>query len=325
MIRMLVALLVAASSASASDLAPTLAPTGTLRAAYIAANPVQASIDPTTKETRGPAAAIAGELARRAGVPLSIVGVRGVDGVINSVKNGEADIGFVAFDAVRAEQVDFSQNYALAQNTFLVTETSPIRSVADVDRPGVRIGVGARDAGDYFLTRTLKSATLVRNDGGVGDAPLKALLAGELDAYAGNRMRLHEAAKKTPGLARAGQFLWRRTGGDRPERQCGAAGDHRERHPRRARVGPDRGCDRESRSRRGRCRAGKDALAFSLALDLVRTGAALPDHACENESGTEPKLDPAIRFYQYAGATIAHQQTHEQFAMRCRTGQVNNT
>jgi polar amino acid transport system substrate-binding protein len=25
-------------------------------------------------------------------------------------------------------------------------------------------------------------------------------LAGELDAYAGNRMRLHEAAKKTPGL-----------------------------------------------------------------------------------------------------------------------------
>ena len=29
---------------------------------------------------------------------------------------------------------------------------------------------------------------------------VKALLAGELDAYAGNRMRLHEAAKKTPGL-----------------------------------------------------------------------------------------------------------------------------
>jgi polar amino acid transport system substrate-binding protein len=200
MIRMLVALLVAASSASASDLAPTLAPTGTLRAAYIAANPVQASIDPATKEPRGPAAAIAGELARRAGVPLSIFGARGVDGVINSVKNGEADIGFVAFDPVRSEQVDFSQNYALAQNTFLVTDTSPIRSVADVDRPGVRIGVGARDAGDYFLTRALKSATLVRNDGGVGDAALKALLAGELDAYAGNRMRLHEAAKKTPGL-----------------------------------------------------------------------------------------------------------------------------
>ena len=65
---------------------------------------------------------------------------------------------------------------------------------------GIRIGVGARDAGDYFLTRTLKAATLVRNDGGVGDTVVKALLAGELDAYAGNRMRLHEAAQKTQGL-----------------------------------------------------------------------------------------------------------------------------
>ena len=200
MIRLLFALLVAASPAAANNLAATLAPTGTLRATYIATNPVQASIDPATRETRGPAAAIAGELARRAGVPLSIAGARGVEGVINSVRNGDADIGFVAFDPVRAEQVDFSQNYALAQNTFLVTETSPIKSVTDVDRPGVRIGVGALDAGDYFLTRTLKSATLVRNDGGIGDAPLKALLAGELDAYAGNRMRLHEAAKRTPGL-----------------------------------------------------------------------------------------------------------------------------
>jgi len=101
---------------------------------------------------------------------------------------------------VRAEQVDFSQNYALAQNTYLVPEKSRIKSVADADRAGVRIGVGARDAGDYFLTRTLKAATLMRNEGGVGDAVIKALLAGELDAYAGNRMRLHEAAKKMPGL-----------------------------------------------------------------------------------------------------------------------------
>ena len=54
--------------------------------------------------------------------------------------------------------------------------------------------------GDYFLTRTLKSATLVRNDGGIGDAIVKALLAGELEAYAGNRMRLHAVAQKTPGL-----------------------------------------------------------------------------------------------------------------------------
>jgi polar amino acid transport system substrate-binding protein len=196
----LIALTLSATAAPANDLAKELAPTGTLRATYISTNPVQAFVDPATREVRGPAAAITAELAKRAGVPVTITGAQGVQGVIDSVKNGQADIGFVAFDPVRAEQVDFSQNYALAQNTYIVADNSPIKSVADADRAGVRIGVGARDAGDYFLTRTLKSATLVRNDGGIGDAIVKALLAGELDAYAGNRMRLHAAAQKTPGL-----------------------------------------------------------------------------------------------------------------------------
>jgi len=190
----------AALPAQATDLAKDLAPTGTLRATYIATNPVQASIDPASNEVRGPAAALARELARRAGVPVTITGAKGVEGVIESVKNREADIGFVAFDPVRAAQVDFSQNYALAQNTYLVPQNSPIKSVADADRAGVRIGVGLSDAGDHFLTRTLKHAELKRNAGGIGDAAVKLLLAGELEAYAGNRMRLHAVAQKTPGL-----------------------------------------------------------------------------------------------------------------------------
>jgi polar amino acid transport system substrate-binding protein len=202
MIRTTIALawLAAALPAAANDAAKNLAPTGTLRAVYIAANPVQAFVDPATKEVRGPGAEIARELAKRAGVPVTITGVRGADGVLEAIASGAADIGFLAYDEKRAAQVDFSQNYSLAQNSYLVAEASPIRSVADADRAGVRIGVGARDAGDYFLTRTLKRATLIRNEGGIGDATVKALLAGELDAYAGNRMRLQEAAQKTPGL-----------------------------------------------------------------------------------------------------------------------------
>ena len=186
--------------ALANDLAKTVAPTGTLRATYIATNPVQAFVDPATKEVRGPAAELTSELAKQAGVPFTVTGARGVEGVIDSVKNGEADIGFVAFDPVRAAQVDFAQNYALAQNTYVVVEASPIKSVADADRPGVRIGVGARDAGDYFLTKALKNAELKRNEGGISDAIVKALLGGELEAYAGNRMRLHAMVQKTPGL-----------------------------------------------------------------------------------------------------------------------------
>jgi polar amino acid transport system substrate-binding protein len=200
MLACLVAALPARGDDSPQAIAKVLAPTGTLRAAYIATNPVQAFVDPATKEVRGPGAEITRELARRAAVPFTITGAKGVEGVLEAVKNGSADIGFLAFDPVRAAQVDFSQNYSLAQNTYVVVENSPIKSIADADRPGVRIGVGLRDAGDYFLTKALKNAELKRNEGGISDAIVKALLSGELDAYAGNRMRLHEAAQKTGGL-----------------------------------------------------------------------------------------------------------------------------
>ena len=183
-------------AASANDLVPT----GTLRATFIAGNPVQAVTDAKTGEVSGPAADLARELARRLNVPVTIKGVPGVQPVIDSVKNGAAEIGFVAFDPVRAAQVDFSQPYSLAQNTYLVREASPIRSVRDVDRAGVRIGVGLNDAGDYFLTRTLKNAELKRNPGGDLSVALRQLEAGEIDAYAANRQRLHAFVLAHPGL-----------------------------------------------------------------------------------------------------------------------------
>ena len=189
-------LILGATSAAANDLAPT----GTLRATYIATNPVQAFVDTASGQVRGPAAELTRELARRAGVPFTITGANGPQGVIDSVKNGAADIGFVAFDPSRATQVDFSQAYALAQNTYMVPERSPIRSVADADRAGVRIGVAARDAGDHFLTRTLKNAELKRNEGGSLEVVLRQLATGEIDAYAGNRMRLHGIVQRTSGL-----------------------------------------------------------------------------------------------------------------------------
>ena len=128
---------------------------------------MQAFVDPTTKEVRGPAAEIARELGKRAGVPVTVTGAHGVQGVIDSVKNGPPTSALWHSIRCAATQVDFSQNYSLAQNTYVVPESFSIKSVADADRAGVRIGVGARDAGDYFLTRTLKNAELKRNEGGI--------------------------------------------------------------------------------------------------------------------------------------------------------------
>jgi polar amino acid transport system substrate-binding protein len=188
------AALLAHTGANADDLVPT----GTLRATFIAGNPVQAVTDGKTGDVSGPAADLGRELARRLAVPFTIRGVPGVQPVIDSVKAGAADIGFVAFDPVRAAQVDFTQPYALAQNTYLVLDGSAVRAVADVDRPGMRIGVGLNDAGDYFLTRTLKHAELKRNAGGDLAVALAMLKAREIDAYAANRQRLTAFVARQP-------------------------------------------------------------------------------------------------------------------------------
>ena len=166
MIRFALLLLLAATPASANDLAKEsakdLAPTGTLRAAYIATNPVQASVDPATGQLRGPAAAIATELARRGGVPVAIIGARASTACWRR-QNGSADIGF--WPRIRCAPCRSIRRIMRCAEHLIVAEGLP--------PTGRRRGscwpriASARDAGDYFLTRTLKSATLVqKNDGG---------------------------------------------------------------------------------------------------------------------------------------------------------------
>ena len=186
--------------ALANDLAKTVAPTGTLRATYIGANPVQAFIDPTTKQVVGPGAEITKALAEKLGVPFEIKGAQGVPGVMDSVKKKEADIGFVAYDPTRAAEIDFSQTYSLAWNTYLVLDSSPLRSADEMDKAGMKIGVGERDAGDFYLTRNLKNAELKRAPPNNIENAVAMLRNGEVQAFAANRQRLTEAVKRIPGL-----------------------------------------------------------------------------------------------------------------------------
>jgi polar amino acid transport system substrate-binding protein len=190
----------AAQVTTTNPMRSTLAPSGTLRAVFLASNPVQAVVNPQTGEVAGPAADVARELARRIGVPVSITGLDGVPAVMDAVTKRTADIGFLAFDVTRATQVGFSQPYSIGHNTFMVRQDSPIRNVADADRMGVRIGVGGGDAVDLYLTRTLKQAVIVRPANRAMDEAVRMLITGDIDAYAANVQRLTEAASREPRL-----------------------------------------------------------------------------------------------------------------------------
>ena len=179
-------------------MAGEVAPGGTLRAAYLGTNPAQAMRDPATGEVRGVAYDLARELARRNNVPLEFKPIAGPPAVIEAVKNAEADIGFVAYEATRLGTVDFSQTYMLVRQSFLVLDGSPIRAIADVDRAGQKIAGTVNDSITLCMKRILKQATVVElaND----PAELgKALTARTIDALGGNRQRLTTLSTATPG------------------------------------------------------------------------------------------------------------------------------
>lgn len=189
-------LLTAALFSAAADLAPT----GMLRASFLGGNPTQGRVDPKTGAVSGPVAEITRELARRLGVPFAITPAANVRGVLDAVKAHAADIGFLAFDATRAAEVDFSEPYALGWNSYLVRTDSAIRTVADIDRAGVRVGAVKGDSGELYLSRTLKQAELKSRPGLTVDEAQKMLAAGDIDAFAANRQRLTEAASRLPDV-----------------------------------------------------------------------------------------------------------------------------
>ena len=180
--------------------AQVLAPTGTLRATFLAGNPVQGRVDPTTGAASGVAVDLTQDLGRQLKVPVAVTGLPGVRAVIDSIRNHTADIGFLAFDPTRATEVDFSQVYLLAWSSYLVPANSPVHSVAEADRAGFRIGAQAGDSPELFLSRNLKQAEIKRFPAVSAEDALRMLSAREIDAYAANRQRLLEIAAGAPGM-----------------------------------------------------------------------------------------------------------------------------
>jgi polar amino acid transport system substrate-binding protein len=186
----------AAITGMASGLAPAWAADGPLRAVYLSGNPVQASPDPTSGALKGPAVDLAREIARRLGRTLELSAGNGVDGVLASVRDGRADIGFVAYDPTRADGLEFSPPYLLSLNGYVVLSTSPLRELGAVDTAGIVVGVNPGDSGGLYLKRTLKAAML--HPVSSPDMGRDLLLASTINAFAANRQRLNDVFAGDP-------------------------------------------------------------------------------------------------------------------------------
>jgi len=177
-----------------------LAPTGTLRATFIANNPVQGRVD-SAGGTSGPGPDLARELARRLGVPVAISPLPNAGAVLESVTSGKADIGFLAYEAARAGQVDFSDPYLLSGSAYAVRADSNIRNSADVDQAGITVGAVTGQSPEVWVREHLKSARLNALPAVPENAVLAAmLLDGRVQAFAANRARMEELARDFPTI-----------------------------------------------------------------------------------------------------------------------------
>ena len=178
-----------------------LAPTGALRASFIATNPVQGRVDAQTGATTGPAPDLVRELARRLGVQHVITPLPDAGAVLESVRSGKVDIGFLAIEPERASQVDFSDPYSNSGAAYAVLANSKFQKSADVDRAGVTIGAIAGQTPEVYVREHAKNARVESLPAVPPNSVMgRMLLDGKVDAFAANRTRMEELARAVQGL-----------------------------------------------------------------------------------------------------------------------------
>lgn len=184
-----------AAGAADPDVQKVLAPTGKLRVGLYPGTPT--SILPDAGNPRGVGYDLGKEFARRLGVPYEPVVFAKNAEVLEAVKTAQVDMVFTNASAERAKDMDFGPPYLEIELGYIAPQKSPVSTLADIDKPGVRIGVTKGSSSDGVLSRDLKSAEIVRAVT-VG-AAVDMIAAGQLDAFATNKATLFEMQEKLPG------------------------------------------------------------------------------------------------------------------------------
>jgi polar amino acid transport system substrate-binding protein len=184
-------------TAPTAEVRQSLAPTGKLRVGVYPGSPSSLVKDPATGEARGVTVDLGKELARRLGVPYEQVEFPRVAAVLDALKAGQVDFTVTNASPARALDVNFTAPLVELELGYLVVPGSRVTAIADVDRPGIKVGVSQGSTSQGALTRTLKNAVVV-------PAPtLKAagemLTKGEVDTFATNKAILYEMADELRG------------------------------------------------------------------------------------------------------------------------------
>ena len=191
-----------ATSTSVPSVAPqiknTLAPTGILRVGVYLGSPTSLVRAGPSGESFGIAFELGKTLGQQLGVPVQIVEFPRVAEVISAIKDEKVDMTFTNATAARAKEIDFTAPMVQLELGVLVPNNSSIRSFADVDKQGVRLGVSQGSSSQSVLGQRLKQTTLVQVPS--LEVAASKLQSKELDAFATNKGILFELNEKLSGF-----------------------------------------------------------------------------------------------------------------------------
>jgi polar amino acid transport system substrate-binding protein len=174
-----------------------LAPSGKLRVGLNHGNFLLVTPGSSASDPKGVAPDVARELGRRLGVPVEFSKFETAGKLGDAVRESVWDVAFLGAEPQRAAEIAFTAAYLEIPATYLVPAGSAIRSVAEVDREGVRIAVADKSAYELWLSRNIKHAKLMKTQG--IDASFDLFVKEKLEALSGLRPRLISDVKKLPG------------------------------------------------------------------------------------------------------------------------------
>jgi polar amino acid transport system substrate-binding protein len=184
--------------AQPSDIARELAPTGALRVGVLMVS-YFAVPDPASGALKGVIADLGEELARRAGVPAQLIRFDNPGAIMDAFRNRTIDVTFLGITADRAQVMQYGPTVIDLQTTYLVPANSTITSIAEVDRPGVRILVPQRSAQEAHLKKTITKATMISVPVESPKRAVELIAAGEADAFSHVVPMLASAQPALPG------------------------------------------------------------------------------------------------------------------------------
>ena len=146
---------------------------------------------------RGIAADLGRELAEQLGVPVEFMVAPNTGVLTDALADAQIDAAFMPVDEERRKRLDLGPAYCAVESTYMVTAASGLKTLADVDRPDVRVVGIANTTTIRASGRTLKEIQPVAA-ASIDDA-LMLLRDGKADAFAMGRDSLQDFVKMFPG------------------------------------------------------------------------------------------------------------------------------